>query len=239
MIIGVIGGAGVAATNKLCELIEVKYTQNGAFRDCHHPEMIIYQATKAPSRSMFLEGRGPSFIEDYVTVGQKLKNAGAETLCMCCNTAHYALPVLQEQIALPFINMIEEVAIACSQTGKHKFGLAASDGCLKGKVYETYFSKIFPEAQLIYPDSNHQALVTKAICNVKNTHRFDHIDSDERPKHILDNVYEHLIEKGAEIVIMGCTDIRVDYKSDKDNVIDSLEVLANKIIYLNQLQNGK
>lgn len=239
MIVGVIGGAGVAATNKLCELIEVKYTQNGAFRDCHHPEMIIYQATQAPSRSMYLEGRGPSFIDDYVTVGQKLKSAGAEMLCMCCNTAHYALPILQEQINLPFINMIEEVAIACALTGKHKFGLAASDGCRKGNVYETFFSKVFPDAQLIYPAADYQALVTKAICNVKNTHRFDSIDSDERPKHILDKVYDHLITKGAEVVIMGCTDIRVDYKSDKDNVIDSLEVLANKIIYLNQQHNGK
>ena len=78
MVVGVIGAAGVAATNKLCELIEEKYTRNGAFRDCHHPEMIIYQATQAPSRSMYLEGKGPSYIDDYVNVGIKLKNAGAD-----------------------------------------------------------------------------------------------------------------------------------------------------------------
>ena len=53
--IGIIGGAGVAATNKLLELIENKLTKEGAFRDCHHPEMIIWQATQAPSRSLFLE----------------------------------------------------------------------------------------------------------------------------------------------------------------------------------------
>ena len=235
MIIGVIGGAGVAATNKLCELIEQKFTQNGAFRDCHHPEMIIYQATQAPSRSMFLEGKGPSFIEDYVSVGYKLKNAGADILCMCCNTAHYALPILQEQIQLPFINMIEEVALACKRTGKQKFGLAASDGCLKGNVYETYFSKNFPEAQLIYPDDDFQKLITKGICNVKNTHRFDPLDSEERPQHIFDTVYQHLIDKGAEVVIMGCTDIRVDYVTDKTNVIDSLTILSERICSLNNI----
>jgi aspartate/glutamate racemase len=32
-IIGIIGGNGVAATNKLLELIENKYTENGALRD--------------------------------------------------------------------------------------------------------------------------------------------------------------------------------------------------------------
>ncbi len=237
MIIGVIGGAGVAATNKLCELIEMRFTQDGAFRDCHHPEMIIYQATQAPSRSMFLEGRGPSFIDDYVMVGKKLKSAGADMLCMCCNTAHYALPVLQEQIDIPFINMIEEVALKCRKTGKTKFGLVASDGCLKGSVYEKYFSKVFPSAQLIYPNEEYQKEVTKGICNVKNNHRFDPIDSEDRPYFIFDKVYNHLKEKGAEIVIMGCTDIRVDYENEC--VVDSLEVLAERIIEINKINNGK
>ena len=56
--IGVIGGNGVAATNRLCQLIEEIGVKDGAFRDAHHPEMIIWQATQVPSRSMYLEGRG-------------------------------------------------------------------------------------------------------------------------------------------------------------------------------------
>ena len=86
--LGVIGGNGVAATNRLCQLIEEKRTRSGAYRDDHHPEMIIWQATHAPSRSMYLEGRGPSFIEDYVNIGKSLKQLGCSELCMCCNTAH-------------------------------------------------------------------------------------------------------------------------------------------------------
>ena len=42
------------------------------------------------------------------------------------------------------------------------------------------------------------------------------------------------MSKGAEVVIMGCTDIRVDYKSTHDNIVDSLEVLANKIVELSK-----
>lgn len=55
--IGIIGGNGVAATNRLAELLEEKFVKDGAYRDAHHPEMIIWQATQAPSRSMYLEGR--------------------------------------------------------------------------------------------------------------------------------------------------------------------------------------
>ncbi|MBQ3354837.1 MAG: aspartate/glutamate racemase family protein [Bacteroidales bacterium] len=234
MIVGVIGGAGVAATNKLLELIEVRKTTEGAFRDIHHPEMIVYQATQAPSRSMFLEGKGPSFIEDYISIGNKLKNSGADVLCMCCNTAHYALPILQDAIKIPFINVIEEVAKTCKLTGKLRFGLVASDGCRKGLVYENAFKAIFPNAQFIYPDDSVQKQITKGICNIKNTHRFDAPESEERPSYIFENVYNHLMSKGAEIVITGCTDIRVDYKSSHENVVDSLEVLANKIVELSK-----
>ena len=80
--LGIIGGNGVAATNRLLALIEEKITKAGAYRDCHHPEMIIWQATQAPSRSMYLEGRGPSFIEDYVNIGRKLKDCGCTEICM-------------------------------------------------------------------------------------------------------------------------------------------------------------
>lgn len=108
--IGVIGGNGVAATNKLLQLIEEQKTKNGAFRDAHHPEMIIWQATQAPSRSMFLEGRGESFIPDYVRIGRLLKHCGCTKLCMCCNTAHYAIETLEKETTLPFINLLDEVA---------------------------------------------------------------------------------------------------------------------------------
>jgi aspartate racemase len=237
MIVGIIGGNGVAATNKLCELIENRLTREGAFRDVQHPEMVIYQATKAPSRSMFLEGHGPSFIEVYVTIGKKLKEVGTSVLCMCCNTAHYAIDEIQNQVQIPFINIIEEVVTEAKKSTKKKIGIMASDGCLIGKVYEKHFEKIYPEAQLIYPSVDFQKEVTRGICNVKNKSRFLGKNHPDRPQTIFENVCNHLFENGAEMVILGCTDIRVDFEWSNSYIIDSLEVLVNKI--LNLTENGK
>lgn len=227
-IIGVIGGAGVAATNKLLELIEIKVTKGGAFRDCHHPEMIIYQATQVPSRSMFLEGRGESFVSGYVDVAKKLKNAGATKCCMCCNTAHYLIDEIQEKSNIEFINLIKEVVLRAKSSGKTKFAIVASQGAINGKVYEKYFSEYFPQAELIYPDESLQKLVTKGICNVKNTSRFLDKNHQDNPNFIFETVKNKLIVQGAQCVIMGCTDIRVAYSND--DVIDSLEVLADSIL---------
>ena len=151
-LIGIIGGNGVAATNKLLQLIEEFHTTNGAYRDAHHPEILAWYATDAPSRSMFLEGRGESFIPHYVDIGKKLKTCGATTLCMCCNTAHFALDELEKEIGLPFISLIEETTLIVKKHNYKKIGILASDGCVAHNLYGIQLEKQCPNAQIIYPE---------------------------------------------------------------------------------------
>jgi len=232
--IGVIGGNGVAATNKLCQLIEEKLTLEGAYRDAHHPEMLVWQATKAPSRSMYLEGRGPSWIEDYVEIGKKLKNCGCTKLCMCCNTAHYAIDILQEQIGIPFINLLDLVAEKCKNLGVKRVGMMCSDGLRKVGLYDRRFAVVAPGVELVYPDAEHQAMVTRGICNAKNTKRYLPLDNVESPANLFGRVVESLQTRGVKVVVSGCTDIHsVFYPKDAMNLyVDSLDVLANKIVDL-------
>jgi len=230
--IGVIGGNGVAATNRLCALVEEKLTKAGAFRDAHHPEMIVWQATQVPSRSMYLEGRGESFIPGYVEVGRKLKDCGCTELCMCCNTAHYAIDELQEQIGLPFINLLEEVAKEANQKGAKRIGMMCSDGLRKIRLYDKWFEKVNSQMQLIYPDDEMQKLVTKGICNAKNTSRFES-KSDEYPHKLFSKVCDYLISQDVDCIVSGCTDINnVFFPKMYKNIIvvDSLDVLADCII---------
>ena len=232
--IGVIGGNGVAATNKLCQLIEEGITRNGAFRDAHHPEMLVWQATKAPSRSMYLEGRGPSWIEDYIEIGKKLKACGCTKLCMCCNTAHYAIDILEEQIGIEFLNLLDLVVERCTLLGSVKVGMMCSDGLRKVELYDRHFKMINPAIELVYPDSNYQKLVTLGICNAKNKKRLDNKeDNQDHPYNCFAKVCNHLIhDKHVDCVVAGCTDIRnvFTYELGEASYVDSLEVLANEII---------
>lgn len=230
-IIGIIGGAGVAATNKLLSDLEIKTTCRGARRDYDHPEIIVHYATKAPSRSLFLEGKGPSFYDDYLKSATILKNSGANTICMCCNTAHVAIDYLSEHSKTPFINMVMRTVEEVRDRNLETIGLMASDGCLMGKVYERYFSEILPDIEIVYPDDHHQRLVTLGICNIKNTMRFTDTENVLKPSNLFDKVYYHLTyEKKVQSVILGCTDISVDFKYDNKEVIDSLDILSNEIL---------
>lgn len=230
MTIGVIGGNGVAATNRLCDMIERKRTAAGAFRDAHHPEMIVWQATSVPSRSMFLEGRGPDWRPDYIRIAKSFKSLGCDAACMCCNTAHYAVHEIAEASGLRFIDILEEVAFAAKATGNIEFELFCSDGARKFDIYGKAFAEAFPEAHIHYPTEERQKLVTKTICDVKNKSRFLPPDSAASPHNLL----LRLIGDAAHPVILGCTDLRVALAPSEPLptavAVDSLECLADAII---------
>lgn len=231
--IGIIGGNGVAATNRLLSLIEEKFTKGGAFRDAHHPEMIVWQATQAPSRSMYLEGRGPSFIEDYVRIGKKLASCGCTELCMCCNTAHYAVNELSEKIGLPFINIIDEVAKVVNEKDCKKILVMCTAGLRKFHLYERSFDKYAPNAEVVYPDDDIQDWVTKGICNAKNSYRFANKDVEiDHPYNCFMKVCDYYRNRGdIDCIIGGCTDISNVFLPNFSDVeyVDSLDVLADHI----------
>lgn len=226
MKIGVIGGNGVAATNRLCDLVERKVTASGAFRDAHHPEMIVWQATQAPSRSMYLEGRGSNWIPDYIKIAKALKGLGCDLGCMCCNTAHYAVDEIALESGLRFVNLLNEVATRAKESGETRFELFCSDGARKFDIYGQAFRRIFPECELVYPTEKRQRAVTELICAVKTSDRF-------RGAFVKDLLLS-LVADATSPVILGCTDLRVAWPSCEERLpsniaVDSLECLADAL----------
>ena len=233
--IGVIGAAGVAATNKLCELIEEEMTKNGAFRDAHHPEMLIWQATQVPSRSMYYEGRGDSFIPGYIDIGLKMKACGVTKIAMCCNTAHMAIDEISAAVGLPFINLIHEVSEEVHKRNVHKVGVICSDSLAKLGFYNRFIQDGHPEILVFYPDVEYQKMVTQGICNAKNSMRFLEKDNAEHPFFLFNKVVEHLKDKKVDCIVAGCTDIRNVFTPDTSKLgnvlyIDCLDVMAKTII---------
>ncbi len=194
--------------------------------------MIIWQATQVPSRSMFLEGRGESFIPGYVDVGRKLKSCGCTKLCMCCNTAHYAIDELESEIGLPFINLLQEVSVECNKYNAIRIGMMCSDGLRKIKLYDQYFKEINPNMHLVYPTEDMQRMVTLGICNAKNSKR-NESNGEEYPAMLFTQLCDWFIEQRVDCIVGGCTDISAVFsKNEWKSVryIDSLNVLASLII---------
>lgn len=222
-LLGVIGGAGVAATNILLQLVEMDYLKSGAYRDAHQPPMIIYQATQVPSRSMFLEGKGESFIPGYIKIAQQLESIGATALIMNCNTAHSAYEEIQNSVSIPLINLVEGVASEVITGCYKKVGICGSDGLRISKIYDNALKNY--DIEVIYPEEELQNKITKGICKVKS------YDRNKPDIHLLfkEVVEEFYLKYKVDVVVLACTDIGVVY-FDEVLCIDSLKVMKDLII---------
>lgn len=233
--IGIIGGAGVIAANSFLQKVETIGTSRGAYRDHHHPEVIMLHATQAPSRSLYLEGRGPSFIPSYVAACEKLAAAGADLIAMCCNTAHAAYFDLAEKSPVPLINMVGEAiqSLHMSQSTVQPIGLLCSDGTRAAKVYETHAKALGVEMEFVYPEESDQKSITNVIQMIK---RGCHRHSTE-PHEIVARVASSLRKSSAGEIVLACTELHLAVSEDLlrlDKVLDTVDILAQACVRLSE-----
>ena len=224
-IIGILGGMGPEATIDLFYKI-IKFTP--AEKDQEHLRIIIDNNPKIPDRTAAILGKGEDPLPALQETAQNLEKAGADFIVIPCNTAHYFLSSIQESVNIPVLNMIEETA---KETKKRipqikKVGLLASIGVYKSEIYHQHFKKF--NIEVISPEEKDKEEIMKVIYAVKAGDL-----SDEIKKNIL-KITQKLIDKGAEAIIAGCTEIPLILKEGDGDVsvplIDPPQILAKAAV---------
>jgi len=138
-IIGILGGMGPEATIDLFYKI-VKLTH--VEKDQDHFRIIIDNNPKISDRTDAIIGNGKDPLPELVITAKNLEKAGADFIIMPCNTAHYFISQIKENINIPILNMIEETAIYVKAIfpSFKKVCLFATKGTYKTKLYEKFFS---------------------------------------------------------------------------------------------------
>jgi aspartate racemase len=232
--IGILGGMGPEATNKLCALITA-FTP--VTRDQDHIPVITYNNPQIPDRVRAVYGASQSPVPEMIRTARVLEEAGADMLLMPCNLAHFYLADVQKAIRIPFLNMIEETVNYAVEHYPHcrKVGIVASTPTIECGIYDKAFRR--HDRVLISPERDEQeAKVMRAIyapdgikCGYKR-----------KPRALLMEVGHALVSSGAEIIIAGCTEASLVMKR-KDSpfvVIDPMEVIA-RVAVKRAMRGGK
>jgi aspartate racemase len=230
-IIGILGGMGPEATIDLVYKI-IKFTP--AEKDQDHFRIIIDNNPKIPDRTAAILGKGKDPLPTLRETAQNLEKAGANFIIIPCNTAHYYISQIQESVNIPILNMIEETAKETQQRIPQikKVGLLASIGTYETGIYHQRFEKF--NIEVISPEEKDKEEIMKAIYAVKAGNL-----SEEIKKNIL-KIAQKLIDKGAEAIIAGCTEIPLILKEGDVPVpiIDPTQVLAKITIREAKIQNN-
>lgn len=218
-ILGVLGGLGPMATAYYLELM-IKMTD--AATDQEHLQSIVMNFPTVPDRTAFILGRSQeSPLEPMIALGRQLKAMGAGVIATPCITAHYFHKELQEGIGLPMIHGIECIARQLSRAGITRVGLMATDGTVQSGIFQRQVEE--QGMELILPDQEGQAAVMTLI--------YDQVKAGKQPElKLFESVKQQLREKGAQVVVLGCTELSMLKKENPlgNGILDALEVLAQE-----------
>lgn len=204
-IVGVLGGMGPAATLDFYARI-IAATKAG--RDQDHIRLIIDSNPQVPDRNAAVAGSGPSPAPALIAMAKGLRAAGADFLVMPCNAAHAFVDEIKRAIDLPLLSIIEATAADLQRKHPHarRAGILASTGCLDANLYQTALRTIGVEA--IVPQAETRAQFMSALARIKTG------DTGATAKREMQAVAAALIERGAEALIAGCTEVPIVLAQD-------------------------
>jgi aspartate racemase len=223
-IIGIIGGMGPEATLKLFEyLIYSKVVDN----DSGHPRIIIDSNSKIPDRNKYLLGYKDAVnpTGELVHSARTLQNAGADILLLPCLTAHYFISEIQKEVDIPILDMIETVLLQVRKLNITRVGLLATKTTYSKNIFDSYVDKPKFNINLILPDEPQQDVIHEIIYSIKRR------KINTRDYFNLAEISNSLMQKGAEMVILGCTDLPV-LNLQEPYYIDILKYYAEEVINL-------
>jgi len=222
-LLGVLGGMGPLATvDFLKKLIE----ETPAHRDQEHVPVIVYAVPQIPDRPTAITGNGESPVPYMLAGIHTLKNAGAQAVAIACNTAHYWYDELVAQGGLPILHIADAACAALPAQEVRRVGLLATEGTVAAGFYQSRIAARGIECMMSTKEDQ-QTLVLPAIECVKH--------NDLAQAHALaTRAAHHLLDNGAQAIVMGCTEIPLAIEYQLSNVsrqcIDATRALARSCV---------
>ncbi|MER8188443.1 aspartate/glutamate racemase family protein [Kitasatospora sp. NPDC094015] len=196
--IGLIGGMSWESSAEYYRLL------NGLTRERlggHHcaPSVMVtvdFAEIEAMQRADDWQGAARRLAE----AARSLELAGAELVVLCTNTMHRVAEDIAAEIRVPFVDIIEATARRVRAAGMRRVGLLGTRFTMEGAFYRARMAEYGIE--VLVPDLPERALVHDVIYGELTTGL---INDSSRQEFV--RIVGALAERGAEGVILGCTEI--------------------------------
>ncbi len=223
-ILGVLGGMGPLASATF--MTRLTLLTPGA-RDQEHIPTILWSDPRVPDRTEARLGRGEDPLPWLQRGLEGLERAGAGAIVIPCNTAHGWYEAMRDATSLPILHIVDAAAMELARLGvpAGKVGLMGTAATLAMKLYQQRLDA--RGYQVIEPSEAEMARqVTPAIAKVKANRVVDAYAP-------LAEVARGLIARGAQAVVLGCTEIPLGVAAGPAlpfPVCDTIDALARAAI---------
>ena len=147
---------------------------------------------------------------------KQLEKADVDFIVLPCNTLHEILPILKKETKIPIIDLVKETGKIL--TKYRRVGILASTRTKESKIY----NRIANLTRIIYPTQKEQETISKIIIKIIRK------SYNETDKSCINQIISNLKKRGAEKVILACTDL-ANVIEKRGFFIDTQEILTSAI----------
>jgi aspartate racemase len=222
--IGLIGGTSWESTQEYYRIIneEVKKKLGGL----HSAKIVLYSVDFEEIINFEKQEKWDGVAKIIIDAAHRVEKAGADFILICTNTLHKLADDVQKNINIPLIDLRDVTAESVKTQALKKVGLLGlkptmQEEFYKGRLSEKHGIEVFTprkeDAQIVHD------IILDELCLGKMNQ-----SSKEQFKRIIQN----LGEKGAEGIVLGCTEIPLLVKQNDVNIplFDTLTLHAKSAV---------
>jgi aspartate racemase len=199
--IGLIGGLSWESSIEYYRIINE--TVRAKLGGLHSAQCLMFSFDFAEIESLQASGDWEAATHRMINAGRQLERGGADCIVICSNTMHRMADDVQNCVHIPLLHIADTTAAVIKQQGLSKIGLLGTRYTMEQDFYKGRMENRH-ELDMIVPNDEGRTIVHEIIYQelvlgiVKDESRLAY-----------QKVMQDLIERGAEAIILGCTEIEL------------------------------
>ena len=203
--IGLIGGMSWESTITYYQLLNEAAKE--ILGGLHSAKVLLYSVDFFEVEACMSAGDWDKAAQMLGDVAARLERAGADFILICTNTLHKVAPQVQERINVPLVHIAEAAAETLCVRGISRVGLLGTKYTM---TQDFYRDKLIERGiEVLIPEGEEIELVNRVI--------FDELCLgivNESSKQAYLRVIENLRLRGAEGILLGCTELGLIVSQD-------------------------
>lgn len=221
--IGLIGGMSWESSAEYYRIINQRVRdQLGPLRSA---QLLMYSVDFGPVEQAQHAGRWDDTALILEDAARRLQAGGAECVVLCTNTMHKLAPHIEAAVSIPFLHIADAAGVAAVKAGTLTVGLLGTaftmeQDFLTARLAEHGLTVLVPDAD--ERQDVHRIIYEELCVGVIS-------DTSRR---IYQRVIESLAARGAQAIILGCTEIGLLIKPEHSDLplLDTTELHARAAV---------
>ncbi|GIO70318.1 aspartate/glutamate racemase family protein [Paenibacillus cookii] len=208
--IGLLGGMSWESSMLYYQIINerVKERKGGH----HSAKSLMYSVDFQEIKDLQHQGKWAEAAKIMIESAQKLEAGGADVVVICTNTMHKMAPEVMNSVSIPLLHIADATANQIVKDKIKKVGLLGTAFTMEQEFYKGRLVDPFG-LEVVVPDEADRAVVHDVIYHELCLG----IINEHSKKKYLD-IIDRLVRKGAEAVILGCTEITLLISQEDCNI---------------------